>query len=131
MADSDGAGVDWYSNERATFGDRIAWAREAAGLTRSEMARRLGVQPKTVRHWEDDVSEPRANKLQMLSGVLAVSMGWLLTGEGEGPPALEGVEASGDIEGILDEMRDARRDALRLSERVGRLEKRLRRSVGR
>lgn len=128
MAETEGADTGWYSDDRATFGDRIAGAREAAGLSRSEMARRLGVQPKTVRHWEEDVSEPRANKLQMLAGLLAVSMGWLLTGEGEGPSASE-ADMPGDLDGILMELRSARQDALKLSERIGRLEKRLRRVV--
>ena len=33
---------------------------------------------------ENDLTEPRANKLQMLAGVLNVSIMWLLTGEGQG-----------------------------------------------
>ncbi|MEZ5913851.1 MAG: helix-turn-helix transcriptional regulator, partial [Paracoccaceae bacterium] len=34
---------NWYSEEAATFGDRLAAAREAAGLSQAELAQRLGV----------------------------------------------------------------------------------------
>ncbi|NJM82552.1 MAG: helix-turn-helix domain-containing protein [Tabrizicola sp.] len=73
----------WFSGEVATFGDRIAGAREAAGLTREEFATRIGVRVKTVSAWEEDLSEPRGNRLQMLAGMLNVSIRWLLTGEGD------------------------------------------------
>ena len=73
----------WYSNEAATFGDRVAAGREAIGLTQEALAKRLGIKLKTVQNWENDLSEPRANKLQMLSGILNVSLPWLLMGEGD------------------------------------------------
>ncbi len=82
MAESSEA-AGWFSGEVATFGDRIAGAREAAGLTRDEFATRLGVRAKTVAAWEDDASEPRGNRLQMMAGMLNVSLRWLLTGEGD------------------------------------------------
>ena len=82
--------TDWYSPETATFGDRIAGAREALGLSQRDLAHRLGVRPETLRGWEDDRTEPRSNRLQMLAGLLNVSIRWLLTGEGEG---LEGPAA--------------------------------------
>ena len=80
---TDGAS-DWYGPETATFGDRVAGAREAAGMTQSQLARLLGVKKSTLIGWEDDISEPRANKLQMMAGLLNVSIMWLLTGEGDG-----------------------------------------------
>ncbi|KAG1647613.1 Succinate dehydrogenase assembly factor 2, mitochondrial [Nymphon striatum] len=82
MSDDD----TYFSNDSATFGDRVAAAREAQGLKQDELAKKLGVKLKTVRGWEDDVDEPRANKLSMLSGMLNVSMRWLLTGEGNVGP---------------------------------------------
>ena len=72
MSDSDE--INWYSNEAATFGDRVAAARDARQMTQKQLAKRLGVGLKTVEGWENDVSEPRANKLQTLSGVLNVSI---------------------------------------------------------
>ena len=79
---STGAGAlkfDWYSDDAATFGDRLAAARENAGLSQKGLAEKLGVSHKIVRAWEDDMKEPRANRLQMLSGMLNVSLTWLLS----------------------------------------------------
>ena len=117
--------VDWYSEERATFGDRVAGAREGAGLSQDELARRLGVRPHTLRAWEEDLSEPRANKLQMLAGVTGVSLRWLMTGQGEGPQPL-GEDIGDDEAALLVELRQIRGEFTRGAERLGRLEKRLR-----
>ncbi|WP_074221541.1 helix-turn-helix transcriptional regulator [Rhodovulum sp. ES.010] len=121
---------DWYSEESATFGDRVAGAREALGITQTELAKRLGVKLKTVRGWEEDLAEPRANKLQMLAGVLNVSMMWLLNGHGDGldGPA-EDVVIPGDVRAILTEIRQVKTEMGRLSDRLGVLEKRLRQSL--
>jgi transcriptional regulator with XRE-family HTH domain len=119
---------DYYSNEAATFGDRVTAAREAVGLSQEELAKKLGVKLKTVHGWEDDVSEPRANKLQMMAGLLNVSMMWLLNGEGDGvEPVDEPLDA--DVQSILLEMRQTRAEMHNLTERLGRLEKRLQLSL--
>lgn len=87
----------YYGETSATLGDRIAAARQAARLTQAGLAARLGVGAKVVSAWENDRSEPRANRLTMLAGLLGVSVSWLLTGGGEGvdPPsaAAEAVSA--------------------------------------
>lgn len=117
----------YYSDDAATFGDRVAAAREAIGLGQSDLARRLGIKEKTLRGWEEDIAEPRANKLQMVSGILNVSMRWLLTGEGDGLADPDGSAAvPQDINLLLIEMRQMRAQAAALSEQIGRLEKRLR-----
>jgi transcriptional regulator with XRE-family HTH domain len=121
------ASPDYFSDDHATFGDRVAGAREAVGLSQQELAKRLGVKEKTMRAWEDDTAEPRANKLQMLSGVLNVSMRWLLTGEGsdvETPG--HALELDADVSALLVELRSLRGEAAQLGEKIGRLEKRLR-----
>jgi transcriptional regulator with XRE-family HTH domain len=122
-------GIDWYSDERATFGDRVAAAREVVGLDEAELARRLGVRVETVRRWEGDLDEPRANRLQMLAGLLGVSLTWLMTGAGEDPglPAASGNE---EVAAILSEMRQVRSEMAGAAERLGRLEKRLRGAIG-
>ncbi len=119
--------TNWYGPEAATFGDRLAAAREAAGMSTEELARRLGVKVTTMQGWEADRSEPRANRLQMLSGILNVSIVWLLTGEGEGlsAPADDTIE-TGDIRGLLTDLREVQAEMKAASDRVGRLEKRLR-----
>ncbi len=117
----------YFSDESATFGDRVAAARDAVGLSQNELAKRLGVKERTIVAWEDDTAEPRANKLQMLSGVLNVSMRWLLTGSGDGLEApTEASEISPDISSLLAELRELRGQSIALGERLGRLEKRLR-----
>ena len=115
---------DWYSAEAATFGDRVAAAREQAGMTQKALAKRLGIRVSTLRAWEDDSNEPRANRLSMLAGVLNVSMMWLITGEGEGLGEPNG--DSGDVSEILAELRTLRADLTQKAEQAGRLEKRLR-----
>jgi len=118
---------DWYSAEASTFGDRVAGAREQAGMTQKQLAKRLGVRVSTLRAWEDDLSEPRANRLSILAGLLNVSMMWLINGEGEGVNAPgEGEPISVEMRDILTEVRDLRADLLSRAEQVGRLEKRLR-----
>lgn len=117
---------DWYGEDAATFGDRLAAAREALGLTPAQLATRLGVRLSTVHNWEADRSEPRANKLQMLAGLLNVSIVWLLTGRGENGIAPEPETGDADTLGLLAEFREIRREQARLLERMGRLEKRLR-----
>jgi transcriptional regulator with XRE-family HTH domain len=121
----------YYGDESATFGDRVAAAREALGVAQAELARRLGVKPQTVAAWEADRSEPRANKLQMLAGVLGVPMVWLMSGEGPGlaPEGAGGRTPSGRapaVEALVAELREARLAQVALAERLGRIERRLR-----
>lgn len=131
MADTGDETGDWYSNQAATFGDRLAGARDAAGLSQSGLARRLGVKLKTLASWENDLAEPRANKLQMVAGLLNVSIVWLLTGEGEGVEAPEEQPDLGpDTTAILLEIRAMKTRLLRDAEHLGRLEKALRRVGG-
>lgn len=117
---------DWYSNDAATFGDRVAAAREALGMSEEDLARRLGIKVKTVRAWEQDLSEPRANKLQMLAGVLNVSFRWLLTGEGVGLDAPEpGPALTPEITTILTEIRTVQGQMTAAASRLAVLEKQL------
>jgi transcriptional regulator with XRE-family HTH domain len=118
---------DWYDPEATTFGDRLTGAREAAGLNQVELARRLGVKVQTVRAWEDDRSEPRANRVSMLAGLCNVSLVWLMTGEGDGPSP-EAPEV--DPADLLSDLSRVRRDAARVAERLGILEERLRARIG-
>ncbi len=74
----------WFGDDVATFGDRLEAAREAANLSIEELAQRLGVRDTTLAAWEADEWEPRGNRLQMLAGMLNVSLMWLMTGRGAG-----------------------------------------------
>lgn len=121
------AAVGWYDARTATFGDRLAGAREAAGLGQADLARHLGVRLRTIAAWEDDLLEPRANRLQMLAGLLNVSLLWLLTGTGDGldgPP--DAPAPAADLRALLNELRHIKTEITAQSERLGRVEKRLR-----
>jgi len=118
---------DWFDPETSTFGDRVSGAREAAGMTQKQLAKRLGVKLVTLRNWENDMAEPRANKLSMLAGLLNVSMMWLLDGTGEGVDPVQDVSREEkDMNEILAEIVDLKSRALRTANRLGALEKKLR-----
>lgn len=118
--------TDWYGPDTATFGDRVAGAREQAGMTQAQLARRLGVKKATLVGWENDLSEPRANKLSMMAGILNVSLMWLLTGEGEGMSPSDEVDAAPEMTAILSELRAIRTEMRANAERAARLEKKMR-----
>ena len=120
---------DWYGPETATFGDRLAGAREAAGMSQSQLARTLGVKKSSLASWEEDTAEPRANKLSMLSGLLNVSITWLLTGEGDGMTEPEVEDDGLELGEYLAELRKIRASMRANAERAARLEKRMRRAV--
>lgn len=128
MTTDDMPAEDWYGPDAATFGDRLAAAREYAQMTQAQMARRLGIKASTLRAWEQDLSEPRANHLSIMAGVLNVSMMWLMNGEGEGldAPIADSTAIDADVSAILRDMRDLRVTISQSSEQLGRLEKRLR-----
>ena len=116
----------WFDGDSATLGDRITGAREAAAMSQKELARRMGIKLTTLRGWEDDLSEPRANKLQMLAGLLNVSITWLLEGVGDGIDGPDdGAAVDRDMRDMLGELRDLKARALLTANRLGALEKRL------
>lgn len=115
-----------FSDQCATFGDRVAAARENLGLSQEKLSRKLGVKLSTLRGWEEDRSEPRANKLQMLAGVLNISIIWLMSGEGNVVAEARSEEDGMDLSECLTELRGIRTEYTRVNERLGRLEKRLR-----
>ncbi|MEL6641464.1 MAG: helix-turn-helix domain-containing protein [Pseudomonadota bacterium] len=120
---------NWYHEDAATLGDRLAAAREAAGLSQSQLATQLGVKPETLEAWENDWKEPRANRLQMLTGLLGVSLRWLLSGVGDGPDGPDVQDMPNDVRDLLAEMRALRTQIAKASVRMGELEKRLRKAV--
>lgn len=59
-----------------SIAERITAARERAGLTQTELARRLNLAPQSVQQWESGVSAPRARRLAEVAMVLGVSEGY-------------------------------------------------------
>lgn len=119
-----------YSDETSTFGDRLVLAREAVGLDQPQLAHRLGIKLQTLRNWEEDRAEPRANKLQMLAGMLNVSMVWLMSGRGEAPVQPDAGAVGAVVQGCLAELRELRGAQSGLVERMARIEERLRAVLG-
>ncbi|WP_438959179.1 helix-turn-helix domain-containing protein [Nereida sp.] len=121
---------DWFSEDTSTFGDRLAGAREAAGMTQAQLAKRLGVKLTTMQSWEEDLSEPRANRLTMMAGIIGVSFSWLLNGEGEGVEAPDmGQDLPDGVDDLLLELRAIKARVYRETERMGIVEKRLRAAI--
>lgn len=100
-----------------TLGGRIYRAREESGLTQVDLAHRMGIKSSTLQAWESDKSEPRSNKLVMLSGILNVSPSWLIMGEGESPGVseYEGGKANAQIR---QELMDIRKQIAELSDKL-------------
>ena len=121
--------MDWYGPDKATFGDRLVAAREKANLSQQDLAKRLGVKNSTIKSWENDNSEPRANRLSMLAGLLNVSITWLISAEGSGVEAPEkSDEMSNDLLDALKELTALRVNLLKNIDRITNIEKKLRAS---
>lgn len=123
LAVPEGAPDEW-TDEAATFGDRLAHARDSVGMSQAQLAQRMGIRLQTVRNWEENRSEPRSNRLQTLAGMLNVSMVWLMCGQGAAPRAQPGGAAD-----LVSELRAVRLDHSRLADRLARLESRLRQGL--
>ncbi|GIX14836.1 MAG: transcriptional regulator [Paracoccaceae bacterium] len=117
-------GAEAGDAETATLGERIAAARAALGLSVAELAQKLGVRADTVAKWEAGRSEPRANRLQILAGLLNVNLVWLITGRGPGAP-LPRRRAGAVPEDVLDELRALRRRQQQLIDGLDRLIRRI------
>lgn len=110
--------ADWYHDDKATFGDRVTDAREAVGLSQAELAKRLGMKLRTLKEWEDDLSEPRANKLNMLAGVLNVSLRWLMTGQGEDLVPVESAVTAEELAALRVKLAEVQDMLARMEERM-------------
>lgn len=71
---------------------KIQVLRENAGLTRLEVASRLGLDKSTVSHWEQGAAIPRADKLPLLADMFGCSIDELY---GRDPPGRSRQAAEG------------------------------------
>ncbi|WP_417418685.1 helix-turn-helix domain-containing protein [Hoeflea sp.] len=105
-----------------TLGGRITRARDLASLTLEDAASHIGVTDETLAEWESDRSEPRANKIMTLAGVLGVSPAWLISGAGDAPQAPGMSIAVDEMSGEINRLREL---ALQITASVEILESRL------
>jgi len=66
------------SKTRPKFGERIALARQKAGLTQRQLATKLGVTQRVITYWEREAVGLSADQLVTLAGTLRVSADTLL-----------------------------------------------------
>ena len=121
--------MDWYGPDKATSGDRLVAAREKSNLSQQDLAKRLGVKNSTIKSWENDNSEPSANRLSMRAGLLNVSITWLISAEGsgvEGPD--KSYQMSEDLQESLKELIALKVNLLKNVDRINIIEKKLRAS---
>jgi len=64
-----------------TLGERIEFYRKRTGISRKELAKRIGVHINTLGHWIRDEKEPGVKKVQLLAFHLKVDPTKLITEE--------------------------------------------------
>jgi len=70
------------ANSKKTFGERLRAARESAGLSRADLANKLGLtNPSQISRYEAGKGYPTFQALVAISETLPVDLNWLLTGE--------------------------------------------------
>ena len=85
------------------IGSRIRSAREARGMSASELARLVKVSPTAVWNWEEKNRKPHPETLAALAKVLAVSPEHLISGNGTSAP-----EATNRTETVAEVVEEAR-----------------------
>lgn len=105
-----------------SLGQRIKSRRKQMDLSASALARRAGVTRDTLHAWETGQSEPRANKLLMLAGVLGTNVGWLMEGDsGCGPLP----QPTNDVAALREQLGQAREMADNLSNMLNAIQSRI------
>lgn len=75
---------------RTPFGQRMAKARELAGLTQAQVAARMGVTQPVIAYWEREPVALRIEQLAALADALGISADYLLGRPDAQPPSLKG-----------------------------------------
>jgi transcriptional regulator with XRE-family HTH domain len=79
---------------------RIRQLREKGGLTRTQLAKAVGVTFTGVYNWEENGREPRIDTMTRLAEVLGVSVHYLMTGK-EGQREPEPPKAAKTIDALM------------------------------
>lgn len=105
-------------HNETTMGERVTEAREARGLSLAQAAQRMAVKTVTLKNWENDKTQPRPNKLQMLAGVLGVPFSWLLEGADEHDPMADGSTRLAQLEQKIERMRQLQTELGQLCDEI-------------
>ncbi len=65
----------------SAFRERLGEARARSGLSRRDVAQRLGVSVSAVTQWENGVVVPSPENIVRIAQLLATRVEWLMTGE--------------------------------------------------
>lgn len=82
------------------LGMRLRRAREARGISQSELARRVGVRPQTVQQWEDGATQPKRARWAALRDELQVPAEFFLD---DGQPGVRDEKAGYHLSLAADE----------------------------
>lgn len=107
-----------HTQDNDTLGGRLSRAREASGITTAQLARRLGIKTSTLQSWESDRSEPRANRLATIAGILNVGLSWLIFGVGDAPNDDIHSNVVSLVRGHLEQMKSLRDKTSAIIERL-------------
>ena len=81
-------------HRRTDFGERLAQARESAGLTQLQLADQLGTTQRVITYWERGSVALRADQLKALADALGVTADFLL---GREQPKARGIGPTGKM----------------------------------
>ena len=82
--------------------DQIHNRRELLGISKEELAKRVGVTEQAVRHWESGRSYPSKRKMGKIEEVLSFSLEWTEGARGSSKTMLElTTEADAELLGLI------------------------------
>lgn len=79
------------------FANNLKKFRKEKNVSKSELARRIGVSDVTVGYWESGKTEPRMGKVEMIANVLGITTDDLLF---ENDPSMQQMEGSANVYAI-------------------------------
>lgn len=68
------------SGSKTTFSERLRDARERREMTQADLARKAGMQPSAIAHFEGDRRKPSFDNIRVLSQALGVTSDYLMGG---------------------------------------------------
>lgn len=86
------------STPDTTFADRLQKIRDDRKLTQSDLARKAGLQPSAIAHFEAGRRKPSFANIRTLAIALDVSTDYLLGSDGSGTTAFRNEEKLSDVD---------------------------------